>query len=174
LAGDAAAAEAVMVASAEHRDRNDRSGAVQGCPDVATTRAMVSRRRSCVGLMVPAAGVVGVGGSGNGVRPRDCDRLTLATMEANPTINVDIDIKVDIDSRVVAAVCTLSPPLPPNIKLIPPPRRKELWLPWPLGAVRGDYQRFAKMERRQRQLQHQGGVGGGGGDGGGGGGGRAW
>jgi len=30
---------------------------------------------------------------------------------------------------------------PPNIKL--QPRKKELWLPWPLGAMRNDYYKFA-------------------------------
>ncbi len=74
VAGDAAAAEAVMAATAEHCNWNNRPGAVQGCPDVATTRTMVSRHRSCKGLMVPAASVIGVGGNGNGIHPRDRDR----------------------------------------------------------------------------------------------------
>ncbi len=74
MAGDAMAAEAVMVASAEHCNQNNRLGAVQGCPNVATTGAMVSRRWRCEGLMVPAAGVVGVGGNGNSTRPQDRDR----------------------------------------------------------------------------------------------------
>ena len=63
---------------------------------------------------------------------------------------------------------------PPNIKLIPQPRKKELWLPWPLGAMRSDYYRFAETEvqrrRKQQQQQQQqrrrrrggGGIGGGG------------
>jgi hypothetical protein len=34
---------------------------------------------------------------------------------------------------------------PPNIKL--QPRKKELWLPWPLGALRNDYYKFAEQEQ---------------------------
>jgi len=35
---------------------------------------------------------------------------------------------------------------PPNIKI--QPRKKELWLPWPLGALRNDFYRFAEEHQR--------------------------
>ena len=39
-----------------------------------------------------------------------------------------------------------------NIKLTP--RKKELWLPWPLGELRNDYHRFAEQQM-ERQTNHQ-------------------
>eukprot|EP00804_Cyclotella_cryptica_P021717 CCRYP_012876-RB/>CCRYP_012876-RB protein AED:0.06 eAED:0.06 QI:334/0.8/0.83/1/0.8/0.66/6/506/945 len=42
---------------------------------------------------------------------------------------------------------------PPNIKL--QPRKKELWLPWPLGALRNDYYRFAEQQRLQSGYDEQ-------------------
>ena len=47
----------------------------------------------------------------------------------------------------------------PNIKL--QPRKKELWLPWPLGTLRNDFYKFASEQRdsqsaqRRQQLQQQ-------------------
>lgn len=38
-----------------------------------------------------------------------------------------------------------------NIKL--QPRKKELWLPWPLGELRNDYYRFAEQQKHQSQNQ---------------------
>lgn len=35
---------------------------------------------------------------------------------------------------------------PPNIKI--QPRKKELWLPWPLGALRNDFYRFAEEHQK--------------------------
>jgi hypothetical protein len=40
-----------------------------------------------------------------------------------------------------------------NIKL--QPRKKELWLPWPLGELRKDYHRFAEQHLRQSEVVHQ-------------------
>jgi len=46
----------------------------------------------------------------------------------------------------------LTPPSVPPIKLIvPQPRKKELWLPWPLGAIRNDFYSFAASEEQRRQ-----------------------
>ncbi len=45
---------------------------------------------------------------------------------------------------------------PPNIKL--QPRKKELWLPWPLGSLRNDFYKFASEQRHStttRQEQEQ-------------------
>ncbi len=49
----------------------------------------------------------------------------------------------------------LSPPsVVPPIKLkVPQPRKKELWLPWPLGAIRNDFYSFAESEEQLRQRQ---------------------
>jgi hypothetical protein len=144
VAGGAAAAEAVMAASAKHRDRNNRPGAVQGCPDVATTRAMVARHWSCEGLMVLAAGVVGVGGDGNSTRPRDRDWVD------DDCVDACNDGGESENQHQHQHQCQCQqygsgsgahpppPPSPPNIKLIPRQGKKELWLPWPLGAVHGE------------------------------------
>ena len=37
---------------------------------------------------------------------------------------------------------------PPSIKVQLQPRKKELWLPWPLGAMRNDFYKFANEQRR--------------------------
>lgn len=43
------------------------------------------------------------------------------------------------------------------IKLkVPQPRKKELWLPWPLGAIRNDFYSFAASEEQRRHHQRQG------------------
>ena len=44
---------------------------------------------------------------------------------------------------------------PPNIKLMPQPRKRELWLPWPLGAMRSDYYRFEADEKQRRMRQRE-------------------
>jgi hypothetical protein len=44
---------------------------------------------------------------------------------------------------------------PPNIKLMPQPRKRELWLPWPLDAMRSDYHRFEADEKQRRMRQRQ-------------------
>jgi hypothetical protein len=74
VAGGAAAAEAVMVALAQQHDQKNCLGAVQGCPNIATMRAMVSRHRSCEEMMVSAANITSVGGNRNGIHPQDHDR----------------------------------------------------------------------------------------------------
>mmetsp|Transcript_8942 Transcript_8942/g.17820 ORF Transcript_8942/g.17820 Transcript_8942/m.17820 type:complete len:1086 (+) Transcript_8942:50-3307(+) len=43
---------------------------------------------------------------------------------------------------------------PPNIKIIQP-RKKELWLPWPLGSLRNDFYKFASEQRDRQSLQQQ-------------------
>lgn len=40
-----------------------------------------------------------------------------------------------------------------NIKL--QPRKKELWLPWPLGELRNDYNRFAEQQKHRPSQQQQ-------------------
>jgi len=50
--------------------------------------------------------------------------------------------------------------IPPNINVKLQPRKKELWLPWPLGSLRNDFHRFAieQQQRNDRQSstpQHQ-------------------
>ena len=40
-----------------------------------------------------------------------------------------------------------------NIKLTP--RKKELWLPWPLGELRNDYYRFAEQQKDRQAVSHQ-------------------
>ena len=41
-----------------------------------------------------------------------------------------------------------------NIKIMQP-RKKELWLPWPLGELRNDYYRFAEQQKQKQNLQSQ-------------------
>lgn len=45
----------------------------------------------------------------------------------------------------------------PNPLNIIQPRKKELWLPWPLGELRNDYHRFAEQQRHRsvQSQQHQ-------------------
>ena len=42
---------------------------------------------------------------------------------------------------------------PPSIKVQLQPRKKELWLPWPLGAMRNDFYKFAHEQRRSSRVQ---------------------
>lgn len=41
-----------------------------------------------------------------------------------------------------------------NIKIMQP-RKKELWLPWPLGELRNDYYRFAEQQKQKQHVQSQ-------------------
>lgn len=41
-----------------------------------------------------------------------------------------------------------------NINIMQP-RKKELWLPWPLGELRNDYYRFAEQQKQKQNLQSQ-------------------
>lgn len=42
-----------------------------------------------------------------------------------------------------------------RIPQLPQPRKNELWLPWPLGAMRNDFYRYAAEQQQQQQQQRR-------------------
>ena len=153
----------------------DRAVAARGRADVATAVIAGTRpRRGCWG---GGGSIIGVGAGGSSSGARDC------YYQSDDDDYDDYDNDDDDDGEAYRPDGTsdggkgeysskrqnrhqefASPYSPPYIKRMPQPRKKELWLPWPLGAVRSDYHRFAEAER-QRRRQHtqrprRGGTGG--------------
>ena len=160
------------------------ASSVRGCHDVATVIAGTTRLRRGSwgdrGCSVDSVGNVGGSGNGNGNGngPRDYyhhdhddhdddDDDEAYYQDGTGTNNKSNRHRHRHRQQQQRQQYLKSPYYsPPNIKLMPQPRKKELWLPWPLGAMRSDYYRFAETEvQRRRKLRQRrrggGGIGGG-------------
>jgi hypothetical protein len=102
------------------------------------------------------------GNTNNSNGRRDSSPLSSTRMDSQTNIyysNRSINSNDSTHSTTTSTKKGFSPPsvvvaVPPIKRIVPQPRKKELWLPWPLGAIRNDFYSFAASEEEEEHRRH--------------------